>query len=80
MCRLSLSKLLAAGEWSDESKPPRGRKIYNYCVDVRPKDSWLLEFEDGEDRIYIRLSPDEGLKEYFRKAVSAREVTEESDR
>ena len=72
VCRLSLSQLLSAKEWSDSTKPPRGVKIYNYCVEIRPQNSWILEFEDGEDRIYIRLSPDETLKNLFLNAVAAR--------
>lgn len=72
VCRLGLSHLLSAQAWSDETKPPRGQKLYNYCVEIKPRDSWILEFEDGEDRIYIRLSPDDTLKQYFLEAVAAR--------
>lgn len=72
VCRLGLSKLLSAEPWSDETKPKGSKKIYNYCVEMKPRDSWILEFEDGEDRIYVRLSPDEKLIAYFREAVAAR--------
>jgi hypothetical protein len=72
VCRLALSGLVAADPWGEEIQPPRGVKIYNYCVEIKPADSWLLEFEDGEGRIYIRLSPDERLKEIFRSAVESR--------
>ena len=72
VCRLALSQLVSAKEWSDETKPPRGVKIYNYCVEIKPRESWILEFEDGDDRIFIRLSPDDKLKQYFAEAVKAR--------
>lgn len=72
VCRLALAQLVSAKEWNDETKPPRGVKIYNYCVDIKPRDSWLLEFEDGDDRIFIRLSPDDKLKQCFTEAVKAR--------
>lgn len=78
VCRLSLSQLVSAREWSDEIRPPRGVKIYNYCVDIKPTDSWLLEFEDGGQSIYIRLSPDEKLKGYFLNAVATRPSDEEN--
>ena len=72
VCRLALAQLVSAKEWNDETKPPRGTKLYNYCGEIKPCDSWILEFEDGEDRIYIRLSPDDTLKQYFLEAVAAR--------
>ena len=70
VCRLALSQLVSATEWSDETKPHKGVKIYNYCVDVKPVGSWLLDFEDGEDHIFIRLSPDDRLKSIFAEAVA----------
>jgi len=70
VCRLAMSQLVSAAEWSDETKPAKGVKIYNYCVAVRPVGSWVLDFADGEDHIFIRLSPDDRLKEIFTEAVA----------
>ena len=72
VCRLALSQLLATKLWCEENKPPRGKKIYNYCVDARPVDSYLLEFADGEDRIYIRFSPDEKMLEILNDSLAGR--------
>ena len=69
VCRLSLSGLVRAEAWSAESRPPRGKKLYNYCVDVMPQDSWILEFEDGDDRIFLRLTPDETMKRMLADAM-----------
>ncbi len=77
VCRLGLSHLIMAEPWSENNKPRGSAKVYNYCVEMRPKDSWLLVFEDGEDRIYIRLSPDEKLISYFRDAVALRKDGEQ---
>jgi hypothetical protein len=70
VCRLAMSQLVSAVEWSDETKPAKDVKIYNYCVDVKPVGSWVLDFVDGEDHIFIRLSPDDRLKEIFAEAVA----------
>ena len=45
----------------------------NYCVDARPADSRLLEFEDRDEIIYIRFSPDEKMLEILENALSGRE-------
>ena len=74
VCRLGLSQLLAVKEWNGENQPPRGRKIYNYCVDARPVRSWLLEFADGEDVIFIRFSPDERMLAILRAAAKEERV------
>lgn len=71
VCRLGLGQLRAVKVWNDENKPPRGKKIYNYCVDARPAESHLLEFVDGGELIYIRLSPDARMLEIL--AGAARE-------
>lgn len=73
VCRLGLSQLLSVKEWNEENKPLRGKKIYNYCVDARPVASWLLEFADGEETIYIRFSPDERMLEILKNACADRE-------
>ena len=69
VCRLGLGQLCAVKVWSDENKPPRGKKIYNYCVDARPSESHLLEFADGGDVIYIRLTPDARMLDILTSAV-----------
>ena len=68
VCRLELSKLRRADAWTKDYKPPKKARIYNYCVDVAPTDSYLLTFLDGAfsmngERIYVRISPDERLTE-----------------
>lgn len=73
VCRMGLSQLRSVKEWNEENKPPRGKKIYHYCVDARPVGSCLLEFADGEDAIYIRFSPDEKMVEILKNALSGRE-------
>lgn len=73
VCRLGLSDLVSIKEWNDENKPPRGKKIYNYCVDARPAASWVAEFADGEDRIYIRFSPDGKMLTILENAQTGRE-------
>ena len=70
VCRLGLSQLRAVKEWNDQNKPPRGKKLYNYCADARPEASLVLEFSDGGEIIYIRCSPDERMTELFRRALS----------
>ena len=77
VCRLGLHQLRAVKVWNAENKPPRGKKIYNYCVDARPADSRLLEFADGDDTIYIRFSPDAKMLEILENALGSREVTAE---
>jgi len=77
VCRLALKQLVSAAEWSDDKKPGKGTKVYNYCVDVKPVGSWLLDFVDGEDHIFIRLSPDDKLKSIFAEAVAANGAQED---
>ena len=74
VCRLALSSLVDCKPWNNETKPPRGKKIYNYCVDIRPRDSYVLTFADGDDFIYIRLSPDEKMITIFGEILAARRV------
>ena len=74
VCRLSLSNLRRAEEWTPASRPPRGKKLYNYCVDVKPQDSWVLEFEDGDTSIFIRLTPDETMKRMFTDALKGEQA------
>ena len=75
VCRLGLVQLVSAGAYSDDKKPAKGTKVYNYCVEIKPRDSWLLEFLDGEDRIFIRISPDERLKEILADAAFGNKET-----
>ncbi len=70
VCRLSLSLLAMAEPWSDETRPRGSSKVYNYCVEIHPTDSWILRFDDTDGPIYIRLSPDETLIGLFREAVA----------
>ena len=42
-------------------------------MDARPEDSRLLEFADGEDRIYIRFSPDEKMLAILNDSLAGRE-------
>lgn len=68
VCRLDLAKLCRVEEWTKGFKPPKGAKIYDYCVDMAPSDSYLLTFLDGAfsmngEKIYVRLCPDERLTE-----------------
>lgn len=68
VCRLELQKLCKVEAWKKGYKPPKGVKIYDYCVDIAPTDSYLLTFLDGAfsmngEKIYVRLSPDERLTE-----------------
>ena len=68
VCRLELSKLSAVEAWTKGYKPPKGARIYNYCVDIAPADSYLLTFLDGAfsmngENIYVRVCPDERLIE-----------------
>ena len=77
VCRLGLHQLRAVKVWNAESKPPRGKKIYNYCVDARPVDSRLLEFADRDEIIYIRFSPDEKMLEILENALRSSEETAE---
>lgn len=68
VCRLELLKLSAVEAWTKGYKPPKGAKIYNYCVDIAPRDSYLLTFLDGAfsmngEKIYVRICPDEKLTE-----------------
>lgn len=73
VCRLSLGALISISRWDEEHKPPKGKKIYNYCVDARPAESWLLTFADGDDMLYIRFSPDDKMRVMFENAVIGRE-------
>ena len=73
ICRLSISQLVSARPYGDDVKPQKGTKVYNYCVEIKPRDSWLLEFLDGEDRIFVRISPDDKLKEIVSDAARGHE-------
>ena len=68
VCRLELAKLCKIEPWTKGYKPPKDARIYNYCVDIAPADSYLLTFLDGAfsvngENIYVRISPDEKLTE-----------------
>lgn len=68
VCRLELQKLCKVEAWTKGYKPPKRAKIYDYCVDVAPTDSYLLTFLDAAfsmngEKIYVRISPDERLIE-----------------
>ncbi len=68
VCRLELAKLLRAEPWTKDTKPPRGTRIYSYCVDIAPDGSYILCFADGayapyEKEITLRIQPDERLVE-----------------
>lgn len=68
VCRLELQKLCKVEAWTKGYKPPKGAKIYDYCVDIVPRDSYLLTFLDDAfsmdgERIYVRICPDERLTE-----------------
>ena len=74
VCRLELSKLIKCEEWTADFKPPRRAKIYFYCVDMSPKDSYLLTFNDspfdvGNEKLYIRISPDSRMISAFEAAI-----------
>ena len=75
VCRLALSQLTSVTEWSKENRPPRGKRIYNYCADARPVTSCLLTFADGNDVIYVRFSPDEKMMEILQNAARGGEGT-----
>ncbi len=51
VCRLSMDALLSVEpetkELTREIKKQKGLKIYNYCVDVAPRDALLLTFSDS---------------------------------
>ena len=69
VCRLELSKLTDLRPWSKEAKPKKV-KLYNYCVDLAPADSYRLTFLDGEETIYIRFSPDEKMLSLLQAALA----------
>ena len=51
VCRLSMAALLSVEPWTPElatqKRAQKNIKIYNYCVDVRPADAYLLSFADS---------------------------------
>ncbi len=71
VCRLALKDLAAAEPATKENKPHGSVKVYNYCVDMRPNNAWLLTFRDKDQYIYLRLSPDETMAKMLSEAVAA---------
>lgn len=70
VCRLELTKLLRVEPITKDFRLPKGAKVYNYCVDLCPTDSYLLTFSDGafafdNRELLVRLSPDTRLLEIF---------------
>ena len=43
-------------------------RVHNYCVDVLPPYSVYVRFDDGGNRIVIRLQPSNHLLEVLRSA------------
>lgn len=73
VCRLGLSQLYDVKPWNGDTKPKGSAKVYNYCAEARPKESWLLIFEDGGVDVYIRIAPDETMKNLLQNAAVNRE-------
>ncbi len=70
VCRLELAKLVRVEAVTKGFRFPKRAKVYNYCVDIAPTDSYLLTFSDGafsfdDKEILVRLSPDARLLEIF---------------
>ncbi len=66
VCRLEKAKLQKMEKWQKGLKPQKGAKIYNYCVDIAPENSYLLTFTDGAYAPYckdicVRFQPDEKM-------------------
>jgi hypothetical protein len=66
VCRISLSGIekviVATSDKSDaEANSSRGRKIYNYCVDMSPKQYICIFAEECGEKLVIKLSFDQKL-------------------
>lgn len=87
VCRVSLSGLtslslldLSDGGKSEAllaSRKREKKKIYDYCVDLQPQKSCLLQCNEGGEELWIRLNYDPGLWEMLSRFSSA--ATESSD-
>ena len=78
VCRLSTASLVSVTPWDTYKKMPKSQntrqpKIYNYCVDIAPKDSYLLEFDgrdcpDSKTPVRIRIQADDEFLNAIRNA------------
>lgn len=64
VCRLSLESLLSVEKNTQKARKNLG-KFYNYCVDIAPKDSYILRFEENYEKIALIISPDETMLSIF---------------
>ena len=60
VCRLSLDDLYGIKKRT-ENKNVKGRKKYNYCIDIAPKNAFCLEFTDCGTPVTVIISPDEKM-------------------
>lgn len=57
VCRLSLDSLISVEKSSKKSRKRLG-KHYNYCVEIAPKNVYILRFYECGEHITVILSPD----------------------
>ena len=78
VCRLSMDALLAVEpltrELAAEKKAQKHLKIYNYCVDIAPKDVLLLTCADsaympGDDPICLKIQSDADFQAFLSSFV-----------
>ena len=69
LCRLSLDNLLSIEKSSQKAKRKLG-KHHNYCVDIAPRDAYILRFEECGEKIAVILSPDEAMLSIFENYLS----------
>ena len=60
VCRLSLDSLISVEKSSRESRKHLG-KHYNYCVEIAPKNVYILRFFECGENITLILSPDDTM-------------------
>lgn len=64
VCRLSLENLLSIEKSTSKTRKNLG-KYYNYCVDIAPKNAYILRFEENYEKITLIISPDETMLSIF---------------
>lgn len=68
VCRIGLNGIEKIVKVTKENKKEieaerRGRKVFNYCVDMSPTEEYYIFSEECGESLLIKLSPDEKLFE-----------------
>ena len=76
VCRLGVADVREIEEQTPENRDELKKKyaaqkdtVHSYCVDVLPERSQYIRFDDGGDRVIIRLQASAALLSLFRSAM-----------